>query len=77
MREPKNREQRKLFKESCEASYRQEMAEINELAPNVEDIYYSDHLGVWFVTYKSGLDDNEFDTKQEALEFIKSESLQS
>lgn len=77
MREPKNRYERKLFRESVEAGYRQEMAEINEYAPNVEDIYYSDHLGVWIVTYKNGIEDDEFDTKEQALEFIRTESAAS
>lgn len=57
-------------------SYKQEMREINEWAPNIEDLYYSEHLGVWIVTFKNGLDDNEFDTKEEALEFFRQESLQ-
>lgn len=77
MIEPKNRVERRTFRDSLDASYRQEMEEINEFAPNVDDIYYSDHLGAWFVTWKNGNVDNEFDTKQEALDFIRSESASS
>jgi len=70
MRQPKNREERRIFKDTCIASYVQEMQEINEWAPNVEDIYFSEHLGVWIVTFKNG-DDQEFDTKEEMLKFLK------
>jgi hypothetical protein len=73
MHEPKNSRERKIFKESCIASYIQEMQEINEWAPNVEDLYYSDHLGCWIATFKRG-GDQEFDTKFEALKWIESEA---
>lgn len=70
MRNPTNDTERRIFKESCISSYKQEMIEINEWAPNVEDIYYSDHLGVWIVTFKVG-DDQEFDTKEELIKSLK------
>lgn len=72
MRKPKNNYERKLYKETCIASYEQENAEIVEHAPNVEDFYYTEHLGVWILTFKKG-DDMEFDTKAEMMEWIKSE----
>jgi hypothetical protein len=51
----------------------QENAELAELYPNVEDFYYTDHLGVWILTFKVG-DDMEFDTKDEMIEWLKSET---
>lgn len=74
MRNPKNRTERTIFRDSCIASYKQEMREIEELYPNVDDIFYSEHLGAWIVTYKNGLDDDEFETKADALEFLRTES---
>lgn len=76
MREPKNRYERRVYRECLDAGYRQEMAEINEYANNIEDIYYSEHLGVWIVTFKNGFDDDQFDTKAQALEFIRQDALQ-
>lgn len=77
MRHPENKEELKTLMASLLDSYGQEMEEIKEYAPNVEDIYFSDHLGSWIVTYKDKrLRDDEFETKEQALEFIKSESSQ-
>lgn len=73
MRQPKNNTERRVFKDGCIASYKMEMLEINEWAPNVDDIYYSDHLGRWIVTFKYG-DDQEFDTKEDVIEFLKSDA---
>lgn len=73
MREPKNKQDRKTLLVALTASYIQEMAEINDYAPNVEDIYYSEHLGSWIITFENG-DDQEFETKEEAIAWIKAES---
>lgn len=72
MRKPKKGEV-KIYKNSCVASYEQENAEVAEYAPNVEDFYYSDHIGVWYLVFKDG-EDMEFDTKQEMMDWIKADS---
>lgn len=50
-------------------------AELQELKeeygiPNVMDFYYSSHRGTWILKFHVGEDD-EFDTKQEMIEWIK------
>ncbi len=75
MKKPANKEEEKIFIEGCIASYKQEMEEIEEFAPNVEDIFYSEHLGLWIVTFKNG-EDMEFETRAELLLWINDESSQ-
>lgn len=74
MKEPQTKEEKRIFRRTLEASYRQEIEELNEWAPNVEDVYYDDHRGTWVVTYKNGLEDDEFDTKEELYSYLNLEA---
>jgi hypothetical protein len=67
---PTNREERRVYRDSCIASYEKELQELQDMAPNVGGFFYSDHLGVWILQFKDG-EDQEFDTKDEMIQFIK------
>lgn len=69
---PKNKAERKIYRQSCVDSYEQENAEVVERFSNIEDFYYSPHLGVWILKFKIG-EDQEFETKQEMMDWLESE----
>lgn len=70
-------EEKEMILVSIFAGHFQEIDELREKwgCNNVEDIFYSEHRGNWIMTFKSG-NDQEFDTKEEAIEWIKMESAQ-
>jgi hypothetical protein len=57
-------------------SYSQFMKEIKELYGNVKMIWFNDHRSMWTVEYENGISDDEFETLEDTMEFLKLESMQ-
>lgn len=55
--------------------YHQELEELRERFNNVTEFYYSTHRGTWILSFKKG-EDQEFDTKAEAYQWLIEESMQ-
>lgn len=66
---PKNRNERKIHKESAIASYEQELEELSKKYPRLVALYYSEHMGNWQVVLVD--DDFEAETKEEALQELE------
>lgn len=57
---------KKQIQESNAASFAKFLDELKEVHPSVTDFYYSDHLGMWSITYADGAF-YEFETFNEAF----------
>jgi hypothetical protein len=64
-----------IFRDTCIASYRAELTEIQSYAPNIGGFFYSEHRGSWVLQFYRG-DDEEFDTKVDLVNRISDESNQ-
>ena len=74
--EPKKRTRAEniMYRQACVDSHEQELTEIRDWANNVKDFYWNEHRGTWIVQYKNGLEDDEFDSKDDMMKFLESDS---
>jgi len=67
-------EKAKIYLNGLIESHEQEILELKETygLTNLKDFYYSEHRGTWVAQWHEGVD-NEFDTKEGMITWIKGE----